>query len=198
VGDGDDEGIGSRDQGQSCVRVPGSPFVPGKVRWDEAATFELSRSGYELVVFCGSPDEARLASARVATVHFAICVEMPIIQVCWRYEGSDGWQDASVSWHTARPEGRSDSAKTARRSIAKVALLIVDANTGIVMVKRHLAMPGRANELLIRSLDEQASRNWDEQSYAHAQASLHRRIRSSSEMAKAAQILVRLRDVASV
>lgn len=180
------------------MRWPGSPFVPGKVRWDEGVTFELSRNGYELAVFCGSPDEAKLALARSAQVHFAICVEMPTIQVCWRYEGSDGWHDASVCWHTARPEHRSDSAKTARRSTAKVALIIVNANTGIVLVKRHLAMPGRANELLIRSLEEQASRNWDAQSYAHAQASLHRRIRSSSEMAKAAQILVRLRDVAPV
>lgn len=189
------EGAGGREQ--SCLRAPGSPLVPGRSRWEEGATFELSRNGYELVVLRKAPDEARLAMARTAQVHFAICVEMPIIQVCWRYEGSDGWHDASVSWHTARPEGRSDSAMTARRSIAKVALLIVDANTGIVMVKRHLAMPARANEVLMRSLDEQASREWDASAYAHALASLRRRIRTSSDMAKAAQVLVKLRDVAS-
>jgi len=176
--------------------VPGSPLVPGRSRWEEGATFELSRNGYELVVLRKAPDEAKLAVAKAAQVHFAICVEMPIIQVCWRYEGSDGWHDASVSWHTARPEGRSDSAMTARRSIAKVALLIVDADTGIVMVKRHLAMPARSNEVLMRSLDEQASREWDASAYAHAQASLRRRIRTSSDMAKAAQILVKLKDVA--
>ena len=197
MGDGGVERTGPRDQEKPCIRVPGSLLVPGRTRWDEGATFELSRNGYELTVFCGSPDEAKLALAREAQVHFAICVEMPTIQVCWRYEGSDGWHDAAVCWHTARPEHRSDSAKTARRSTAKVALLIVNANTGIVLVKRHLVMPGRANEVLIRSLDEQASREWDKSAYEHAQASLHRRIRTSSDMAKAAQLMVRLKDLAT-
>jgi len=46
-----------------------------------------------------------------------------------------------------------------------------------------------------QSLDEQASREWDASAYAHAQASLRRRIRTSNDMAKAAQLLVRLKDV---
>ena len=174
--------------------LPGSLFAEGRTRWSEGTSFELSAQGYEMCVARANPSREWLEEVSLGPIHLALCVELPTIQMCWRYEGADSWHDAPVSWREELRQQRGVDWRLARQGPARVVQYVVDANTGILLVRREMVMDIKMNHLLMDSIGHQAARYWDQEAFEHAQESMRRWLKSSAGIARTAKMVVRLTD----
>ncbi len=156
-----DLGLGPK-PGPGVFQV-GKLYNPTRTSWPEATQFNFREGEYELLLFFKSLSLREVDAVKSGRVEFGLVVEPPLVVLLFRFDGqkgSLGWGDAPYSYWMVPPATRvpplplSDLTPESR---VLLAVHLVDAATGILLVNRVVTFSPAFSRTLIEAVHAQVS-----------------------------------------
>ena len=149
------------------VYAVGRPYIPGRTAYPEATQYTYDAGGHELLLILSRPSAREVSAIRSAEAEFALVVDGDLIVFLYRFGDGLPWSDQPYSWHLVPPErrrlppsseeiGLSPSAEPR----ALLAVILVDADTGIVRALRQITLSPALTTALHLAIRDQAARPW--------------------------------------
>jgi hypothetical protein len=154
----------------------GQPYMPERRSWPEAADYNFRSGQHELQLFLSGPTPGEVAAIQAGPVEFGMSVEPEGLFVVTRFGRTLAF-DSSYQWHRVDPAERvppPPHEETSPALRAVLAIVLVDASTGIVRALRAVSYSPEFTRALHRAIADQAAAPFDAQVHERWAAGLHR------------------------
>jgi hypothetical protein len=140
----------------------GKPYDPRRHTWPEAADYNYRSGEHELRLFVTDPTPKEVAAVESGPVEFGMMVEPEGLFLVTRFGRALSF-DTSYQWHRA-PGGRvlpPPTEETSPALRALLAIILVDAATGVVRVLRAVTYSPEFTRAIHRAIAGQAASPFD-------------------------------------
>lgn len=136
----------------------GKPLNPNTLSWPSMPEYNFIDGSHELIISYPNPRPQEIEAVWEATAHFAFTVIGDIIVFQFRFGAALPWSDCGYNWHRVPEEARTlpDLPEPGER--AMLAVIFIDANTGIVKALRALTFSHTFTKRLHQAIRDQAAR----------------------------------------
>ncbi|MFJ8966710.1 hypothetical protein ACIRG5_45675 [Lentzea sp. NPDC102401] len=123
----------------------GKPYHPNKTSWpDGLMQWRLTDTGVSLLLFLGSPTTSEITAVRTGRAQFALIAGQHALLLAHRFEPGLPWSDAP--WQACRQDVPVGLPLVGETGHLLVAVMLVDAHTGIVQAIRQTTWSARFAE----------------------------------------------------
>ena len=145
----------------------GKPYISGRRSWPEAADYNFRAGQHELRLFVSRPTPKEVAAVEEGPVEIGMFVEPEGLSVVTRFGPSLSF-DCSYQWHRVDPAERvapppHEETSPALRAI--LAIILVDASTGLVRALRAVSYSPEFTRAIHRAIAAQAAAPFDAQAH---------------------------------
>jgi hypothetical protein len=135
-------------------------------------------------MFLPSPTEAEVTAIKNGPAEFALAVESGVIFLLYQFEGGLPWSDAPYQWWLNSPEMRSlPNPEPIETERALLHIVLVDADTGIIMTLRTLTFSPEFSARLHGAIRQQSRSKWlGADAYEKSLASLYRKFPTTEDL----------------
>ena len=154
----------------------GKPYDASRPRWPEGADYNWRAGQHELMLFVARPTPEEVDAVQSGPVEFGMSVEPEGLFVVTRFGRTLAF-DSSYQWHRVDPAERvppPPHEETSPALRAVLAILLVDASTGVVRALRAVSYSPEFTRALHRAIADQAAAPFDALAHERWVAGLHR------------------------
>jgi hypothetical protein len=137
----------------------GKPYDPSRPWWPEGADYNFRSCQHELRLFVARPTPKEVAAVEEGPVEIGMFVEPEGLSVVTRFGPSLSF-DCSYQWHRVDPAERvppPPPEETSPELRALLAIILVDASTGLVRALRAVSYSPEFTRALHRAIADQAA-----------------------------------------
>jgi hypothetical protein len=165
----------------------GQLYHPDRRIWPERATYQYRGGGHELLLFLESPTAGEITDVRYGDAEFALAVVPPTLIFCYRF-GRMPWSDSPYTVHLVPEAERGEiDEPVLEEERALLAVILVDATTGIIRALRAVSLSVDFTDALRQAIREQAGAPWEgEAGYDRAIERIYRQYPSTERFVAAA------------
>jgi hypothetical protein len=141
----------------------GKPFSASRRSWPEGADYNYRSGVHELRLFVANPTPEEVAAVESGPVEFGMFVEPEGLFLVTRFGRSLSF-DTSYQWHRVEPADRvlpPPTEETSPALRALLAIILVDAATGLVRVLRTVTYSPEFTWAIHRAIADQAAAPFD-------------------------------------
>jgi len=132
----------------------GRPYNPSVASWEERPHLRLTPRFSELALFYARVEEDEAAQITRGDAEFAWVDGGPVSVLCFRF-GALNWADCTYEPHLAHPSERGVPLADGPGGMMGVAVVLVEATTGIVRGTRGLGWPPGFTRVVRRTVARQ-------------------------------------------
>jgi hypothetical protein len=169
------------------ARQVGTPWSADYQRYDEGARFLYQDEAYELTLFWKSPSSAEARGFAAAPVELALYSTPPAAFLLYKIAGVCEWSD--VAFNAQRiPAADRQQPQEPPGERAHMRLFLVDADTGLIVARRLVALEKILTQALKNEFEQQFASGFNELLYDAAVQSAHARFADGDAMLKVADV----------
>jgi hypothetical protein len=135
----------------------GKRYEPSRRRWPEGADYNYRSGGHELRLFLGGATPGEVDAVRFGPVQFGFFAEPEGLFLITRF-GTRMSFDCSYNWHHVSAEDRTlppPSEETSPALRALITILLIEANTGVVLAIRTVTFSPEFTRAIHRAIADQ-------------------------------------------
>ncbi len=142
----------------------GDLFIPEKTQYPEGVRFEYTESGPYLIFAYSNPTAEEIQAAKTGKVELALYETDPILWILHKIHGLEQWSDVPFSIRVYDGKRAFDWSEPITDGLGLLLnIILVDANTGILLAQRIVGLPTKFSlELratILRQLDHQFTKS---------------------------------------
>lgn len=138
----------------------GQLYHRNRTQWPHTAEYNYRATQHELVLFMSDLTEDKINDIRLGASEFGILVEGNVIIFLYRFPRSIPWSVATCSWHLVSKSERSIPKLDQDNKPARLAIILVDADTGVIKALLEVWLGKEFTRSLHKALRDQAARPW--------------------------------------
>ncbi|HEY3426257.1 MAG TPA: hypothetical protein VGL27_15785 [Negativicutes bacterium] len=144
----------------------GNLYQAGKTQLSEEVSYRYDSAGHVLVLVLSALTAEQIQDSKKGTVELAMYEDGPVIFLLSKFGDNGKWNDAPYSWHLMSRSQQVLPDDLAEGAGAKMKVILVNADNGMVEVIRTVIMGHDFVEQLHAAIHKQASGRFNGQSYA--------------------------------
>jgi len=165
----------------------GELYSPNVTSYKEGIYYNWDKAGNVLHLFMANPSPREINAIRRGNVSFNLVTYPECLFLMIRFEGMP-WCDAPYSWWIVPENQRIQPPELKENESLPLAIILINANTGIVEALRLITPPKSFSEALIKAVKEQVQNPVDFNQYNQRIDQVYRTYSSSAKMLKNAQL----------
>lgn len=150
----------------------GSLYDPQRQRWAPVPIARITRTGIHLILMIANPTEIEVEAVRSGVPRFAWIDAPNVALLAWTFDPGIPWTDAPYSPHLEQA-GDIPGIEGPAGSPAAIAVVLVDADTGVVRAVREITWPDDFAAVVRASIARMASAPFDMNATDAAMAELY-------------------------
>lgn len=170
------------------TRQVGEVFDPAYTRYDEGARYVYAGQGHELVLFWRGPTGAEVEGFRTQPVELGLFTHGPAGFLLYKIRNVCEWSDVAFNLHLV-PEAERELPREEPGDRARLRMILVDAEDGVVRAKRIVSLDKVMTQALKQAMAEQAAAPFNRLIYDAAVQDVHGRYRDSDALAAVADVV---------
>jgi len=138
---------------------PPTPYI-----YEEGMHYNWDKTGNVLQLVLSNPSPREINAIRTGNVSFNLVTYPECLFLLVQFEGMPWW-DAPYSWWIVPENQRIQPPELKKNESLPLAIILIDAYTGIVKTRREITLPKLFSEALIKAVKEQIQNPVDSNQY---------------------------------
>jgi hypothetical protein len=140
----------------------GEPLQRGRRHWTVGAQYSYGTNGHELTLFRSDLSERMVQEVRYGEAEFAATIQLPLINLSYRFQGSIPWNDVPYCWQMQPAHCRVvPPPEASPETRALLWITLVGAHDGIIHAQRGMTLAPEFTRVLNNAIRAQARLPFD-------------------------------------
>jgi hypothetical protein len=170
------------------TRQVGEIYSPEHTRYDEGARYLYSDGAHELVLFWNAPTPAEVEGFRQQPMEVGLFSHGPAVFLLYKIATVCEWSDVAFNLHMV-PEAQRQLPDEPPGERARLRLVLVDAESGLIRAKRIVSLDKVMTQALKMTLRAQAADAFNRVIYEAAVQQVYARYPDGDALAAVAEVV---------
>ena len=171
-----------------ATRQVGEVYDPAYNRYDEGARYAYAGEGHELVLFWRGPTAAEAEGLRDQPLEVGLFTHGPAAFLLYKIANVCEWSDVAFNVHLV-PEAERELPREETGDRARLRLILVDADDGVIRAKRIVSLDKVMTQALKHAMAEQAASPFNRLIYDAAVQEVYGRYGDGDALAAVAEVV---------